>query len=104
MAMDVRLGDDALLEAVAAVRRAQDSMDAARSRAASRVEMLLDGGWSGRAASAFENAWRDWLEGSALVARGLAETSEALAAIDVDFATTDRAIADRAAVLTERLG
>lgn len=102
--MDVRLGDDALLEAVAAVRRALDTLDTTRSQAGARVEVLLDGAWSGRAATAFSDAWQDWLDGAALVSCGLADTGEALAAIDRDLTATDLAAADGSAVLTERLG
>lgn len=101
--MDVRLGTDALAEAVAAVRRTEDSLAATRSRAAVRVEALLDGGWSGRAADAFASAWWEWLDGAAVVARGLADTGEALAATDRDLAASDLTASDRSSLLADRL-
>ena len=102
--MEIRLGDDALTEAVAGVRRALDGVDATRRRAADRVELLLDGGWSGSAASSFADAWQDWLGGAAVVSRGLVDVGVALATIDRDLRGTDLTAADRASTLAERLG
>lgn len=102
--MDVRLGEDALTDAVAGVRRALDSVDATRSRAAEHVERVLDGGWSGRAATAFADAWQDWLDGAAVVSRGLADVGEVMSAVDRDLRTTDLAAAQQSATLAGRLG
>lgn len=102
-AMDMWLGEDALTEAVSGVRRALDSMDATRCRAADQVSKVLDGGWSGRAASAFADAWQDWLDGASVVSRGLAELAEAMAAVDRDLRATDLAAAHQSSALVERL-
>lgn len=103
-AMEIRLEDDALTEAVSGVRRALDAVDATRCRAADQVERLLDGGWSGQAASAFADAWQHWLDGAAVVSRGLAEMGEAMTAVDRDVRDTDLAAAGHSSALAERLG
>ena len=102
--MDVRLGDDALTDAVAGVRRALDSVDATRCRAAEQVERVLDGGWSGRAATSFADAWQDWLDGAAVVSRGLADLGEAMAVVDRDLRGSDLAAAQQSATVAGRLG
>ena len=55
--MDVRLEHPAFRAAVADVAAAADRLRADRDRVARRVEVLLDGGWSGTAAAAYAEGW-----------------------------------------------
>jgi WXG100 family type VII secretion target len=86
------------LEAIAA--RLHDDRD----RASRQVETLLDGGWSGVAATAYAEGWADWQGGADRVLDGLETMTGLLRGVERSFVASDR---DRAAAsdrLAARLG
>jgi len=74
---------------VADVRRAADRLRADRDRVAHRVDGLLDGGWTGAAASMYAEGWEDWKRSAEAVLSGLAAMSELLDAAHADLEVTD---------------
>ncbi|QIG41542.1 hypothetical protein G5V58_01040 [Nocardioides anomalus] len=76
---------------VADVRRAGSDLSGARARAAGEVDALLDS-WHGAAASAFADAWEDWLDSSARVASSLTGLAEGLSLFLSDAGAVDGAV------------
>ncbi len=72
------------------------------------VDLLLDGDWSGAAASAYREGWDDWQEGVEQVTRGLTALTELMEATHRDLVGRD--LASQASLerlahrLTSRLG
>lgn len=66
------LGYDELRAAAAEAEAVLGELAQACDRGGAEVARLLDGGWSGAAATAFADAWGDWLAGAASVRAGLA--------------------------------
>ncbi|MDX6372071.1 MAG: hypothetical protein QOD98_1059 [Nocardioidaceae bacterium] len=87
---------------VAEVRRAAASLSSTRSRAAGDVATLLDG-WDGAAATAFAEAWSDWLRCSASVESTLAGLADSLALFQTDITRVDAGSASSLSVLAGRL-
>jgi WXG100 family type VII secretion target len=58
-------------------------------RASNDIESLLDGGWSGVAATAFAAGWSQWQSGAAQLAEALARIGTALAETTVAYAESD---------------
>ena len=86
------------LEAIAARLRVD------RDRASWQVETLLDGGWSGAAATAYAEGWAAWCDGADRVLDGLEAMTELLRGLERSFVTTDRDGAAAVDRLTARLG
>ena len=79
--MDVLLGHHEFSLGIERVRTAVTALDETERRAARDVDRLLDGGWTGAAASAFASAWGEWLAGAAEVRLALASIAESLVAV-----------------------
>ena len=102
--MDVLLGYAALDNAVAEVRLAAGDLEGARREAASLIDRLLDGGWSGAAAESFGAAWEEWLAGEEQVRSALASIEAALVATGDQLSTADHDTGARLARMIGRLG
>ena len=87
---------------MADVRRAAASLSSARSAAAADVATLLDG-WHGAAATAFAEAWVDWLRASASVASDLDSLASALSMFQTDLLAVDDSASAGLDALTRRL-
>ncbi|GAA1478244.1 hypothetical protein GCM10009623_26900 [Nocardioides aestuarii] len=70
--MEIVLGYDELRAAAAEAEAVLGELTQACDRGEAEVARLLDGGWTGAAATAFADAWGDWLAGAASVRAGLA--------------------------------
>lgn len=92
------------LSAVADVRRAADQLGEDRDRVARRVDALLDGGWTGAAASAYAEGWADWKRSADAVLAGLATMADLLEATHADVTATDLVASAGLDRLTARLG
>ncbi|WP_162249823.1 MULTISPECIES: WXG100 family type VII secretion target [unclassified Nocardioides] len=79
-------------------------LHADRDRASRQVETLLDGGWSGAAATAYDEGWADWQAGADRVLDGLEAMTDLLRGVERSFVTTDRDGAAAVGRLTARLG
>lgn len=90
--MTIRFERPEFHASVAEVRRAAESLTAARARASGEVDDLL-GSWHGAAADAFAEGWADWLEAAAAVAGSLDGLSTALAQVLATFTTCDGSVA-----------
>ena len=73
---------------VAEVRSAAETLSSTRARASGDVAALLDG-WHGAAATAFAEAWSDWLRSSACVESALSGLADSLALFQTDIASVD---------------
>jgi len=78
--MTIDLVHTDLLDTVAELRDVADALKAERRRADRAVDVLLDGGWSGRAAAAYLEGWEDWRRGCDQVLTALATMAELVAA------------------------
>ena len=87
---------------VAEVRHAASSLSSTRSRAADEVATLLDG-WHGAAATAFAEAWSDWLRASATVESALSGLADGLTLFQTDITLVDDRSASSLSVLAGRL-
>jgi len=92
------------LAAVADVRRTAEQLGHDRDRIARRVEDLLDGGWSGAAATAYAEGWDDWQRSASVLVAGLAAMADLLDAAYVDVTETDVGSGAGLDRLTKRLG
>ena len=102
--MDVSLGFHEFEVGVGRVRAAVTVLDETERGAARDVDRLLDGGWTGAAASSFAAAWEKWLAGAADVRVTLESIADSLT-----FARRELDLADLGPVaathrIHERLG
>lgn len=102
--MTIRLEHPEFHASVADVRDASTSIGAARARAGGLVAQLLDGGWSGAAATAFASAWEDWLAAAASVRHDLDGLADLLAAAHQDVTAVDQETGCGLEQLARRLG
>ena len=102
--MPIHLGYDAMALARARLREAAEQLEQARSAAGRQVERLMDGGWSGAAADAFDDAWRDWLRGAESVREALEQIELALCATQRDLTARDEDAEALLALLRGRIG
>jgi WXG100 family type VII secretion target len=102
--MQIVLGYAAVDAALAAVAAVVAELADSRATASREVGLLLDGGWAGAAASAFDEAWQEWLAGEEQVRASLAGLHDAIAATRRDLATTDAVSAAGVDRLASRLG
>ena len=89
---------------VADVAAASDRLLADRDRVAHQVDVLLDGGWSGAAATSYAEAWSDWCTGAERVLDGLVAMGQLLGAVHLDLTERDLGAQSGMARLTARLG
>ena len=68
---------------------AADRLRADRDRVARQVDALLDGGWSGPAATAYAEGWADWCAGAERVLDGLVTMGRLLDAVHLDLTERD---------------
>jgi WXG100 family type VII secretion target len=99
--MQIHLGYEAMTLARARLREAAEQLEEARSTAGRQVENLMDGGWGGAAADAFNDAWLDWLRGAAHVREALEQIELALCATQRDLTARDE---DAEALLAQLRG
>lgn len=102
--MTIALDHSAFDVGVADVRAASLDLDERRRRLDRDVGGLLDGAWSGAAATAFGEAWTEWCHGADEVAAALAGLADLLDATHADLEQQDAASVVRAALLAARLG
>ena len=96
--MTIEVDHQGFTTAVADVRAAADTFDAARRRISHEVDALLDAGWTGVAAGAFAEGWADWQRAAGDVLDGLVTMGRLLDAVHADLTTCDtdvRAALDR---------
>jgi len=87
--MTLHLDHATVRGAAADLHRAAGSLHEEQARADARVELLLDGGWQGRSAGSYAEAWAVWRRGCDDVVRGLAAMAQLLAALDQDLTERD---------------
>jgi WXG100 family type VII secretion target len=104
MALGITASHDAFVLAYAGVEAAAGRLRSDRDRVSARVETLLDGGWSGAAASAYAEGWAVWRDGADQVLAALETMAGLLRSADIDFVETDRAAESSVALIAARLG
>jgi WXG100 family type VII secretion target len=102
--MDVLLGHHEFSLGIERVRAAVLQLDETERRAARDVDRLLDGGWTGAAASAFAAAWEDWLAGAADVRVALGSIAESLVVVRRELDLADLGSVAATDRIRERLG
>jgi uncharacterized protein YukE len=102
--MDVSLGFHEFEVGVGRVRAAVTVLDETERRAARDVDRLLDGGWSGAAASSFAAAWEEWLVGAAEVRSALVSIADSLVVVRRELVLADLGSVATADRIRERLG
>jgi WXG100 family type VII secretion target len=102
--MELCVDHPAFRAAVADVAAASDRLRADRDRVAHQVEVLLDGGWSGAAATSYAEAWSDWCFGAEQVLEGLVAMGQLLDAVHLDLSERDLGAQSGLDRLTARLG
>ena len=102
--MDLTADHPAFRAAVADVAAAADRLRADRDRVARQVGDLLDGGWTGPAASAYAEGWSDWCAGAEQVLDGLVAMGRLLDAVHLDLGERDLDAGAGLSVLAARLG
>ena len=102
--MDISVEHPAFRAAVADVSAAAERLRSDRDRVARQVDALLDGGWSGSAATAYAEGWTSWCSGADRVLEGLVEMGRLLDAVHVDLTARDGDARSDLTRLTGRLG
>jgi WXG100 family type VII secretion target len=87
--MDVTVDHQAFRAAVADVEAAAERLRSDRDRVARQVDVLLDGGWSGAAATAYAEGWASWRSGADRVLEGLVGMGRLLDAVHLDLTEQD---------------
>jgi WXG100 family type VII secretion target len=90
--MTIRIELPEFHASVAEVRRASAELSDARTRAAGEVDLLLDG-WHGAAATAFAEAWEQWLASSREVATALSSLADSIDGFQTDVVDRDEGAA-----------
>lgn len=103
MALGITADHLAFAAAVADVRAAADRLRSDRDRVAREVDGLLDGSWSGAAASAYAEGWSDWKRAADAVLHGLATMGDLLDAAHVGLSRSDSSASGSLDRLTARL-
>ncbi len=91
--MTIELVHHDILATVAELRDVASALEADRRRTDLAVDVLLDGGWSGRAAAAYLEGWEEWRAGCDQVLAALSSMAELIACSHADQVEQD----DRAA-------
>ncbi len=102
--MEIVIGHEFLQTGVADLRRAAEVLAVVETSASRRVETLLDGGWSGRAAASFGEAWDEWRRGAAAVQSALEDLAGLVNSVHRDLSDLDLLASSSLALLGERLG
>lgn len=102
--MTIALDHTAFDTGVSDVRTASLDLDERRRRLDRDVTGLLDGAWTGAAATAFGEAWAEWCEGADEAIAALAGMAELLDAAHGGLVRQDDASVDRTTRLAARLG
>jgi WXG100 family type VII secretion target len=87
--MEIHLGYAVFAAARSQIDDAIAELTEARSCSSRQVGHLMDGGWSGAAADAFDDAWHDWLDGEAQVRGALELIASALSSTERDLIARD---------------
>ena len=101
--MEILLGQETFWSAVRELRAAAAELDRHRTSIAREVDALLDAGWRGEAATAFAEAWSEWLDGAAQVDRALTSITESVALSGRELTRSDHSAAETAQRLRDRL-
>lgn len=101
--MTICLEHDPFDAVLADVRRAAADLAETRERAVREVAALLDGGWTGAAASSFAQGWSDWADGAADVGSALDDIAEAMVLARSRILVADDTGADSMARLADQL-
>lgn len=88
--MTIELDHQTFDAAVADVRAGADAFHEALQRVTRQVESVLDDGWSGVAADAFEDGWIDWQRAAGDVLDGLVAMGHLLDAVHADLGDRDQ--------------
>jgi len=88
--MTIRFETPEFHASVAEVRRTAAELADARARASGEVGLLL-GDWHGAAATAFAEAWEQWLAASRSVAESLEALADGLGTFQTDVVERDAA-------------
>ena len=101
--MTITMSHPDLAQAVVGLRRAADHLERRRGQAERQVDTLLDGGWSGAAASSYLEGWREWRAGCAEVIGALGTMADLVVAAGADLDVADEASSDAHGILSARL-
>jgi uncharacterized protein YukE len=93
--MDLHLDHPGFHASVADLRRACSDISLGRTTARGQVSLLMDGGWTGRAATAFGTAWDDWVLASVRLERQLTGIADVLVAVKDSLDVVDGTVASR---------
>jgi WXG100 family type VII secretion target len=104
MALGITAQHDAFVLAVAGVTGTAGRLRDDRDHVSHRVESLLDGGWSGAAATSYAEAWSVWRCGADQVLGALEAMTQLLRAADADFVASDEGVRTSVSALAARLG
>jgi len=100
---EIRLSYDALGAAAAGAEQGLGELEELCRRGEDEVARLLDGGWSGAAAAAFDDAWREWLTGAAAVRAGLGALAAGIRTSERLVRTTDEGATAASSSLLDRV-
>lgn len=103
----IQLSHPDLADTVAALHRVSDDLERRRRVTERQVDLLLDGGWSGRAASAYLEGWEEWRSGCADVLGALRTMTTLMLEAGAELDGADDAARGALASVTrlvERLG
>lgn len=103
MTLDLELDHAELITTVAELRFVASALEARRRRTDLAVDVLLDGGWSGRAASAYLEGWEEWRAGCDQVLAALATMAELVDAAHADQVEQDEHVSAGLRVLAGQL-
>lgn len=98
------LEQPALPAARAETDRVHAALEGALGDVSQQVGALLDGGWTGPAASSYRTAFDQWRAGAEEVLRALTTMSQLLGATADDYASSDARSTDQMQRLQGRLG
>ena len=101
--MTIHLSHPDLSRAVGGLRRTADALQRRRSSVEQQVERLLDGGWSGVAASAYREGWEEWRVGCREGLASLETMADLVLAAGADLHGADAGARDACSSLSARL-
>lgn len=102
--MTLSLDPDGAALSLVDIDRVAADLREQRARAVRDVTSLLDGGWSGRAASAFASGWADWLGAADEVLDALDALAEQVRLAHTDLLSCDDRVGRDVSALASRLG
>ena len=101
--MTIQASHPAFRTALADLDRGVDRLTDRRRSISRDVATLLDGGWTGTAAEAFDRGWQEWEAGAAEVLAALATMRHRVADVHDDLAERDAGSAASLSSVTSRL-